>query len=377
MNVYPLVFEPIFKPKIWGGRKLAALLDKRLPDREPIGESWEIADLEDDQSVVVDGPARGKRLGELVREWGADLIGRASLFEGRFPLLIKFLDATQTLSVQVHPNEAMARRLGGRVRIKNEAWYVLDAEEDGFIYRGVRPGVDADSFARAIQASNVEPLLKRINVRKGHCYYLPSGTVHSLGAGVTVAEVQTPSDVTYRVYDWNRIDEATGRPRELHVEEALQCISFDPSPIAGSVASPLVGGASEVPQHVASVWTSVTSLVRCESFVIERVRMVEGVEQKIPYDEMVIWIILEGKGSIACDGPGSPVRFRRGDTVLLPAAVKGGRVKTEANCMWLEVTIPIRSSLAEFERPQRSALAAPEPGGRYVPLSIRGKDGES
>lgn len=366
MNVYPLIFEPIFKTRIWGGRKLASLLGKRLPARDGIGESWEIADLEDDQSVVANGPARGKRLGELVGEWGADLLGRAELFEGRFPLLIKFLDATQTLSVQVHPDAAMARRMGGRVRIKNEAWYVLDAEEDGFIYRGVRPGVDVEAFAGAVEAGNVESLLRRIHVRKGHCYYLPSGTVHALGAGVTVAEVQTPSDVTYRVFDWNRIDEATGRRRELHIEQALRCISFDSGP-----------GQGEERQHVASVWTSVTSLVRCESFVIERVRMVDGVEQEIPYDEMVIWIILEGTGTIACDSTGGPVRFQRGDTVLLPAAVKNGRVKTEANCMWLEVTIPIRSSLAEFERPDRASIAAPEGVGRFVPLRIRGKDGGS
>jgi len=124
------VFEPIFKPRIWGGRRMEALLHKRLPAEIAIGESWEVADLEEEQSVAAAGPGKGKKLGELVQAWGDDLLGRAELFEGRFPLLIKFLDANEALSVQVHPDEAMARRLGGRVRVKHEAWYVIDARPD-------------------------------------------------------------------------------------------------------------------------------------------------------------------------------------------------------------------------------------------------------
>ncbi len=363
MDVYPLIFEPIFKPKIWGGRKLEALLGKHLPEDERIGESWEVADLEDDQSVVASGPARGRTLLQLVHQWGTDLIGQASLFEGRFPLLIKFLDAGETLSVQVHPNEAMARRLGDRVRIKNEAWYVIDAEEGGFIYRGVRKGVDADALKRAIQDQRVESVLNRISVRKGHCYYLPSGTIHALGAGVTVAEVQTPSDITYRVYDWNRIDPSTGRPRDLHLQQALQCISYDTTPIA-----------NEKREHVAGIWTSVTSLVRCESFVIERVRMAEGVEQQIPYDELVIWIVLEGRGRIVCDSPASLTAFGTGDTVVLPAGLENARVQINDNCMWLEVSIPIPSLLTGYERPGRKSLPEPDPThGKFVPLNVPGK----
>lgn len=335
MDVYPLIFEPILKPKIWGGRNLETLTGKRLPDGAKIGESWEVADLEDDQSVVARGPARGRTLGELTREWGAGLIGNAPLFEGRFPLLIKFLDAQETLSVQVHPDEAMARRLGGRVRVKNEAWYVIDALPEGFIYRGVRKGADAEALRRAIDEQRVETVLNRVAVRPGHCYYLPSGTIHALGAGVVVAEVQTPSDTTYRVYDWGRIDPSTGRSRDLHLEEALRCISYDTEPIEGERA-----------EHVGGVWTAVTRLVRCASFVIERVRMAEGVEQTIPHQELVIWIVLEGRGAIAYEAPGSPVTFRLGDTVVIPAGLRNGRVQTHGDCLWLEVTIPIPSSFA-------------------------------
>lgn len=345
MDPYPLIFQPILKPKIWGGRRLATRVGKHLPPGETIGESWEVADLEDDQSVVATGPARGKTLGALVREWGVDLTGRAPLFDGRFPLLIKFLDACDTLSLQVHPDEATAKRLGGRVRVKNEAWYVVDADHGGFIYRGLRDGVDADALQRAIRDRRVASVLNRIDVRKGHCYYLPSGTLHALGAGVVVAEVQTPSDITYRVYDWDRIDATTGAPRELHVRDALACTSFAPVPTA-----------HERPSHVASVWAAVTQLVKCDSFVIERVRLVPGVEQPLHYGEMVIWIVLDGSGRIDCDAAPGSIPFRAGDTVLIPAALPGGRVATDDPCMWLEVTVPIASSLGAYDRPGRRAL---------------------
>lgn len=366
MNIYPLIFEPILKPRIWGGRKLATLLNKKLPDETPIGESWEIADLEDDQSVVANGTARGKRIDELVKEWGADLLGDVPLFEGRFPLLIKFLDATTMLSVQVHPDAATAKRIGGRVRIKNEAWYVIDADEGGFIYRGLRPGVDAAELERAIEAGNVEQVLNRIEVRKGHCYYVPSGTIHALGAGVSVAEIQTPSDTTYRVYDWNRVDATTGKLRTLHVAEALGCI-----------VSETDLAACEAKNHVASVWTSVTTLVRCESFVIQRVRMVDGVEQEIPHAGLVIWIILEGQGSIAFSGADESCRFGVGDTILLPAGLRKGCVRTDANCMWLEVFVPLPSSLEGFDRPARESLNVPVGDWKPVPLTVKGEPGQA
>jgi mannose-6-phosphate isomerase len=340
MNIGPLIFEPIFKPKIWGGRHLEQWLGKRLPPHEPIGESWEIADLEEDQSVVAAGPARGKTLGHLVAQWGKDLIGSAELFEGRFPLLIKFLDAHDTLSIQVHPDEAMAKKLGGRVRVKNEAWYIVDAEEGGFIYRGLRPGVEERQLRAALDEDRVESVLQRIDVRKGECYYLPSGTVHALGAGVLVAEVQNPSDVTYRVYDYNRIDERTGKPRDLHIEEAMRCIAFDARPIT-----------EDQRRHVAGTWTSVTRLVRCDSFVIERVRMAQGAEQEIAHGEFVIWMVLEGRGAIAYKGADEPLEMRVGDTLLLPAALTGARASALEDVMWLEVAAPVGGTTGGFERP--------------------------
>lgn len=363
MTTTPLIFEPIFKPKIWGGRRLESVLGKKLPQGEPIGESWEIADLENDQSVVSRGPMKGKTLRNLIETWGEDLLGRSPLFEGRFPLLIKFLDATETLSVQVHPDEALAKERGGETRIKNEAWYVIGATEDACIYRSLIPGTTRDQLIAAIDEDRIEPLLQRIPVKKGQCYYLPSGTIHALGGGALVAEVQTPSDITYRVFDWNRVEQATGKPRTLHKEDAKRCISLEGVPPE-----------TEKQQHLASVWTTVTSLVRCESFVIERTRMVAGVQQPIPYNEMVIWIVLEGQGEITCKGLTAPLPFEKGDTILLPAALQDGSVKTDTGAMWLEASLPIQSSLAGYDRPSAEELREPE-GTGFVPLGTPRKGG--
>lgn len=329
MELHPLIFEPIFKPKIWGGRRLESRLSKRLPPEVAVGESWEVADLEDDQSVVRDGPARGQSLGQLVMEWGSQLLGPAELFEGRFPLLIKYLDARQHLSVQVHPDPAMARRLGGNVRVKNEAWYVIASEPDGCIYRGFGPGVTRDDFVAAIENGTVEAILNRIAVKPGQAYFLPSGTVHALGAGVLVAEVQTPSDITYRVYDWNRVDPATGRQRPLHVEQALQCAAFEP-----------VDPASERRAHVADAWSTATRLITCDSFTLERMQICEGVEQPVRYDHLVIWMVLEGRGEVRWRSAARPVEFATGDTLVLPAGLHDPQLVTRADCTWLEVSLP-------------------------------------
>ena len=329
MQLCPLVFEPIFKPKIWGGRRLESRLLKSLPPDVAVGESWEVADLEEDQSVVRAGPARGKTLGELVKQWGPDLLGKAELFEGRFPLLIKYLDAREHLSVQVHPDEATARRLGGNVRVKNEAWYVVDAEGDACIYRGFRTGVTREDFVSAIENGTAASTLNRIPVKPEQCYFLPSGTVHALGAGVLVAEVQTPSDITYRVYDWDRVDPATGRGRDLHVEKALDCASFEPVELSFERRS-----------HVADVWSSATRLITSDSFIIEKVRMTEGIDRPISYHRLVIWMVLHGKGRIKCSSCADPCEFGPGDTVVLPAGLNEPVLATDLDCVWLEVTVP-------------------------------------
>lgn len=339
MPVHPLIFAPILKRRVWAGQRLAGLLGKPVSPGEMIGESWEIAHLPNDVSVVSRGPLRGRRLDQLVAEWGSDLLGHARLSDGVFPLLIKFLDAAENLSVQVHPDAATASVLGGDVRVKHEAWYVIAADAGSYIYHGLLPGVTPERFAAAVHDGSCAELLHRIPVRPGDCHYLPSGTVHALGGGVLVAEIQTPSDATFRLFDWNRTDPLTGKPRPLQVEAGLRCVHFGERP------------APQPRSHVASFWTTVTRLVTCESFIVEKVRMVAGMEQEIPYAEPVVWIVLEGTGTVLY-GPGEQaLPFKPGDTVLLPAALQQGRVRLDVDAVWLEVTLPSPSDLADFERP--------------------------
>ncbi|MDB5331790.1 MAG: manA, partial [Phycisphaerales bacterium] len=247
---------------------------------------------------------------------------------GQFPLLIKFLDAREDLSVQVHPDKAYAD-LHPESHLKTEAWYVVEHSPGARLFKGLRLGSSADGFRTAITSGTVEEHLTSIAVKVGQCFYLPSGTVHALGAGILAAEVQTPSDTTFRVYDFNRVEPATGKPRTLHVEQAMQCIDFSGAPEPQQTRS-----------HVGGFFTTVTRLVTSPFFKMEKVRFVEGVEEVVPYDEPVIWMMLEGEAQVKVDGLKEPVRFSRGDTVLLPAAMKNPVIKTLSSCVWLEVTFP-------------------------------------
>ncbi|NLX14896.1 MAG: mannose-6-phosphate isomerase [Phycisphaerales bacterium] len=328
MGVYPVLFEPIYKPKLWGGRRIFTQFERTALSSEPIGESWELADLEEDQSRVVNGPQRGRTITQLLADWGPDLLGRVGLFDGRFPLLIKFLDACDFLSVQVHPDERMARQLGGNVRVKHEAWYILAAEANGVIYHGLEPGVTAEVFREASLTGRVDGVLRKVIVRPGDCYYLPSGTPHALGAGVLVAEIQTPSDITYRTYDWGRLDPKTGQPRELHLEQAMQCIDFDsPSPPPMQESKP-----------IQSIWTRAVRLLDCPCFVMDRVEARAGAEGGFAAGCPRVWIVLEGQGVI--EGGNEQIEFGKGHVLLIPAALPDIRVRVHAAASWLEVTVP-------------------------------------
>lgn len=360
MNVCPLVFEPIYRPKVWGGRNLARLLNKPLPvpDDQPIGESWEVVDLPDAQSIVARGPMKGRTLHSLVQEWGADLIGRAPLAAGRFPLLIKFLDACQPLSIQVHPDDATAARAGLTPIGKHEAWHVIEARDEAVIYRGLRPGVSRERVAEQLArdpASIVDCVLTR-RARAGDAFYLPAGTVHAAGGGLVLAEVQTPCDVTFRLYDWNRTRPAGDAG--LHIREGIDAIVANPDFASG-----------EKRTHVTSIFTTVTRLVSCPKFRMEKVRFVEGIEQEIPYAELVCWIVLNGRGEIAFGA--ATEQFAAGDVIVLPAALRKAQLKTHTACTWLEVTVPVESDLAEFDRPSAAALREAPAGNRYVPLGVQ------
>lgn len=338
---YPLLFEPIYKEKVWGGQTLASALDRDLPGGEgtKIGESWELVDLRTtrasggggsaEHSRIANGPLAGQTLGDVIRHDHKPWLGELTLNEfDEFPLLLKFLDARENLSVQVHPSAAYAAE-HDEAYLKSEAWYVVAAEPGAKIYKGVREGVTPEQLRAAIEKNTNEavvPLLIDIEVKAGDCHYLPSGTCHALGAGILVAEVQTPSDTTFRVYDWGR----TGR--ELHVEQALACIDFGPPDVARYESGTRVEGLA----------AEVTKLVECEYFRIDRVRATSPIEEELNTGATggpVVWMGIEGRGRVTCDG--SPdVEFGKGDTLYLPPGMQGARAKIEAGAVWLEVTFP-------------------------------------
>jgi mannose-6-phosphate isomerase len=341
MSLYPLKFKPRFVEKIWGGRKLETVLRKKLPANQLIGESWELYDFPPGviegssgwvSAAVANGPLAGKTLHELIAAHGKAIHGDVPLdpHTGQFPILIKFLDAKEDLSVQVHPDEAYAASHSD-AHLKSECWYIFQHEPNARILKGVQPGVTRQQFKKAIEDGSVESLINAIPVKEGQCYYLPSGTVHALGAGILVAEVQMPSDTTYRVFDFNRIDATTGKPRKLHVEQALECIDF---------TGELEAKNKQTRSHVAGFHATVTKLVDCPYFKLEKVRMTEGVEEPIPYDEPVIWMMLQGKLQVKVEGVNETTVIEKGETVLLPAQMKNPMIKTLADCVWLEVTLP-------------------------------------
>jgi mannose-6-phosphate isomerase len=272
MQVYPLKFRPIYKQRIWGGQKLREFFGKDIPKGEKIGESWELADLPEDKSIIANGEFAGQTLRSVVEKYPAEIIGDKN-FSGPFGLLIKFLDAKEVLSVQVHPDAATCERTGKGVP-KTECWYVVSASDDAVIYKGLKEGVTREAFAAAIEKGDVAKLLAEVPVKAGECHFLPAGTAHSIGAGLLIAEIQTPSDTTYRVFDWNRIDD-TGKPRALHIEEALESIHFDSSGDNLSV-------------------TTIGQLVDCEYFSVDKGHQAEYGELLLSPGRVKTLIILTG-----------------------------------------------------------------------------------
>jgi mannose-6-phosphate isomerase len=219
----PLTFQPIFMERVWGGRRLESAFGKRLPPQKPIGESWEIVDRRDTQSIVRKGSLRGKTLHELWTQYRHEIFGDIP-DSPRFPLLFKILDAHDKLSLQVHPPEKLADRLGGEP--KTEFWYVAAADPGAEVYLGFRESVTRGQFEKALRDGTAADYVYKVRIRPGDAAFLPGGRFHALGAGTLLIEVQQNSDTTYRVFDWNRVDD-TGRQRQLHIDQALQCIDFD------------------------------------------------------------------------------------------------------------------------------------------------------
>ncbi|MGP0075738.1 MAG: type I phosphomannose isomerase catalytic subunit [Bryobacteraceae bacterium] len=316
-RLYPLRFEPIYQYRLWGGRRLANLLTAPLPGDGPIGEAWVLSDREDHPSRVGNGSLKGQTIGEVQEQFPEQLMGKFAGRFARFPLLLKFLDAREMLSVQVHP--------GGEAG-KTEAWVVLEAGAKSRIYAGLKPGTTKDELRRSLANGNVADQLACFAPKAADAIFLPAGTVHSLGGGVVVFEVQQNSDVTFRLYDWDRVDPQTGQPRALEVEQALACIDFAEGP------SVPVTPALDAPKQVRR-----NRIFQCEYFWLWRVRGQSPFAVGAANVPRVL-VCIEGAGQVEYGR--AIVSVGKGDVVLLPAVLGECTFQPRGAVTVLEVGIP-------------------------------------
>jgi mannose-6-phosphate isomerase len=321
-RLYPLTFRPIFKDRIWGGRALEQLYKKQLPPKTLIGESWEISDRPGDASVVTNGPLAGKDLRWLMEHHERELLGDAKSANGRFPLLIKILDAQEKLSLQVHPPAQKAAELKGEP--KTEAWYIAAAAPGAELYVGLKNGVTRAEFEQKIKTGAVAECFHRVPVRAGDTMFLPSGRVHAIGAGLVIFEIQQNSDTTYRVFDWNRVG-TDGKPRDLHVAQSLASIDFNDFEPA-LVSEKFIG----------SNGLTYRTLVNDPLFAIHEYRAEPGAELSIkPGKPRVVAAV---KGKIVVRGGSLDVSLSSGEFCLIPAELSDGLVRAETNGIFLVAT---------------------------------------
>ncbi len=320
-KLYPLTFHPIFKERLWGGRTLERLYQKTLPPQLPMGESWEISDRPGDVSVVDQGPLAGQTLEALLRDHRQELLGSVAPVGGRFPLLIKILDAREKLSLQVHPPQSVAHRLRGDP--KTEMWYLADADPGAELYVGLRRGVTRQEFEEKLRTAAVAECFHRVPVRAGDAMFVPSGRVHAIGAGCTIFEIQQNSDTTYRVFDWNRIG-PDGKPRQLHVADSLESIDFtdfEPSLIASEYREGPSG--------------AVRPLVNDPLFQVDARRLEAGHRSELCEPGPCILGML--RGELRVGHTSGSVTLTPGRFCLIPACLSGVALQAMTSAEWLAI----------------------------------------
>lgn len=318
----PLVFAPLFRSYLWGGRRLATKLGKNLPAEGIWAESWEIVDHPQGQSIVQAGPWQGWSLGQLVQEHPVAILGSRSYSSigsarpaeaiSRFPLLLKYLDCQNVLSVQVHPDDAYGSQMRTPDLGKTEAWYIIDAQPGSLLYAGLKDGVSQADLAQAIRAGKTEDCLHALRPSPGDCIFIPAGTVHALGAGLVVAEIQQASDCTFRLYDWDRVD-ASGSPRPLHIEQALEVIDFDRGPVDPILPVSRGVGLGE-------------KLVDCDKFRLTRLSQSASYE----LDLSTCQIVAVPQGTATLETDHGQIELLTGQSALVPHAC--GQAKLTVGC---------------------------------------------
>jgi len=323
--LYPLRFEPIYEYRVWGGRRLSMLLTVPLPGDEPVGEAWLLSDRDDHCSKVAAGPLKGSTIRQLMEQSPDQLLGKLAGRFQRFPVLLKFLDAHEKLSVQVHPDDGQKDYIPAGESGKTEAWVVLEATPTSRIYAGLKPGTTPGDLKQALAGHAPADMLASFTPRVGDAVFLQAGTVHSL-SDLVVFEVQENSDVTFRLYDWDRVDPKTGKPRPLQVEQALACIDFEK--VAIGPLAPVVEVAAPMRRE---------RLFHCEQFTVWRYA------GQTPFTVGAagiprVLVGIDGDGDLEHGGTNYPIG--RGDVVLLPAEVGACSCQPRGAVSLLEVALP-------------------------------------
>jgi len=324
--MYPLQFEPIYQYRLWGGRHLADLLTAPLPGDGPIGEAWILSDRDDHQSRVANGPLKGQTIGQLMLKEQEQLLGKLAWRFKRFPLLLKFLDVHEMLSVQVHPSDLLRNYLPAGEHGKTEAWVVLEAGPDSRIYAGLKPDTTADNLEQSLKNGTVTDHLAYFTPKPGDGVFIPAGTVHSLGGDVIVFEIQQNSDVTFRLYDWDHIDSETGKLRALQVDQALACIDFSQAAI-----QPVV----KLVEKLAPVRREL--VFYCEQFHLWQLHG-QSTFTVGEIDVPRVLVCIDGDGKIEYNS--TDYAIGKGDIFFLPAVVGVCSFKPESAVTLLEIELP-------------------------------------
>lgn len=321
---YPLKFQPILKEKIWGGEKLENLLNKNST-RKDVGESWEISTVKNDVSIVENGSLQGKTLLELIETYKGELIGNKVYreFGNQFPLLIKYIDAKEALSIQLHPNDKLAKERHNSFG-KTEMWYVMQADENADLQVGFEKKVSKEEYVKAVEEKKLTEILNFDVVNKGDVYFIPTGRVHAIGAGVLLAEIQQTSDITYRIYDWDRQDDQ-GNYRDLHTEEALDALDFSVKESYNTNYNKEIN--------------KISNIVDCQYFTtnilpIDNKMIIDNSTK----DSFVIYMCVSGEG-VQLQSDNFEVELKLGETVLIPAVINNFEIIPKGNSELLEVYI--------------------------------------
>jgi mannose-6-phosphate isomerase len=320
-NLYPLKFEPILKERIWGGQKLKSLLNKNSTSPN-IGESWELSDVGGDTSIVSNGNLKGQSLKELLNIYGKDLVGHKNykIFGNKFPLLIKFIDAKDDLSIQLHPNDELAAKRHNSFG-KTEMWYIMQAEKDSNLIVGFNQKVTPELYLKHLENKTLPEILNYEKVTSGDTYFIEVGRIHAIGAGVLLAEIQQTSDVTYRIYDWDRKD-AQGNERELHNDLALDAIDFDME--------------NDFKVQYSKSKNQSNEMVNCPYFKTNYLHLIEAIQKENNHNSFIIYICVEGCANIITENYTETIK--KGETVLIPAAIDSFEITAE-NAKLLEVYV--------------------------------------